>query len=195
MDQTISKQIQLLIKDTSAFDKGKKYVNFSHIWVEPNNLEKCAKLVIDYLQELNKDNNYFQPEEIDNLVILSPDNIGGNLGIVPVAFKIAESLGCKAAVWKEFADIKWGTSRIIGTQKPNQKCIVLQDVVDEGTTAIKIALSIKEIKWKFILYITVVFNPEIRESKITDSLSQVGEILGEPPDFRYIVSINSLLEK
>ncbi len=187
MTESIEEKFRQLLDKSQALDRNKHYVDFSHIWKDPSTLSDCAGLISEFLLQLNIDNKYIHYGHVDDLVLLSPDNLGGNFGIIPVTFTVAKTLGCKIAIWKEFANIEWGTSSLIGCTEKNLKCILLQDVVDEGTTALKIASHIKELNWNFILYYAAVLNTNNREMNIEKTMTEVGEILGKKPDFKFII--------
>jgi phosphoribosylpyrophosphate synthetase len=186
-----SDKIKTLLTQTNAFDRCERYVYFDRIWQDTMTLKTCAELVHQYMLELNEKLSFI-PEDKSGFVILTPDSVAGGLGILPVSFFVADRLGCQVSVWKEYADVKWGTSKIVGNRTRNNVCVVLQDVVDHGTTAVRIAHNIKEFNWKFILYLAVVANSS-SETGVGRALKQVQEILGSEPAFRHILSVEELL--
>ena len=190
----ISDNLRLLIHEANAFDKAGHYINFDHIWQDPHKLKLCAEIIGQHLQLLVNDIVAGGINK-SNLVLLTPDNIGGSLGILPISFLVAEKLELNIAVWKEYADVRWGTSAILGYREANAVCILLQDVVDQGTTAIRVAQSIKELTWKFPVYSSVVLNSENEKKGVMQSLDKVSLILGERPVFRNIISIKELVDR
>jgi hypothetical protein len=194
MKEHLAKNLKTLLTQANAVDVETNYVHFDRVWQKPNNLKYCADLVYLYLIELNKEFDNLLLEDKSSLVIISPDSVGTNLGIIPVSFLVANKIGCHVAVWKELADIRWGTSAVIGPSNPDLICITLQDVVRHGTTALKIANSIKDLKWKFVLYLAAVLNHEEGDLAVKTTLIKVGEILEEIPKFRYILSRDDLIQ-
>ena len=189
MKSASSKKLKSLLNQAEAFNESRNYIYFDRIWGNPENIRKCAELFYEEILILNKKASFIQNP---NPVILSADSAGGNMGIIPVSFFVAEKLNCPATIWKELANIQWGTAAILGNPKPNQSCILLQDVVDHGTTIVKVAHTVKELNWKLILYLTGVINNKKGVDDVNMSLDIVENLLGERPKFHYIASIEEL---
>ena len=186
-----SEELRDLIRETGAFDKSRHLVYFDRIWHRPDKLRICADIIYQKLANIEEG---LLKSGINkaNLVLLTADSVEGNLGIVPMGFFIAEKLGWHMAIWKEYADVRWGTSAILGYREYNATCILLQDVVDQGTIAIRIAQSIKTLSWKFAVYFSAVLNSENADNGVNNSLDKASLILGERPVFHYIISADEL---
>ena len=179
-----------LLKETNAYDDKRRFVNFDHLWYEPKNLKTSTDLIYNFIW---REFQHLIPEDRLRLVILSPDHVKSDFGIIPISVLVAHRIGCRFGVWKEFASIKWGTSAIIGTKEPDLVCIVLQHVVQNGATAVRIAHAISEmaLDWKFQAFVAAVFKPEEGEN-LKDSLAEVANLLHFKPEFKYVVSTNDL---
>lgn len=187
----ISDKLRVLIRQANAYDKPRHYINFDQIWQDPQTLRDCTELITHYLANLVEE-LIAKGTDRSKIVLLTPDSVGGALGILPIGFLAASKLDLKIAVWKEYADVRWGTSAIIGFKEHAASCILLQDVVDQGTTAIRVAQNINELAWKFPIYASAVLNSENDAMAVDQSLGKVSLILGEKPVFRYIISEKEL---
>lgn len=195
MEQSIAHSIRSLMYTASALNKSKNYVNFYRLWLNQDIADECGALIAEFIKDINSSQKYYSFDNLVNLVIISPDNIGGNLGVIPITFTVAKTIGCKkVAIWQEFADLKWGTPSLISSGETNLDCIILQDVVDKGTVAIKIAHAIKELKWNLRLIVAVVLNPSRTGADMQKTISEIYKIIGYEPDFKYIMSMDYLLE-
>ena len=187
-DNEIAEKLRKLLLDVGAYNKEKHYVEFDRVWYEPKTLNYCADLICEYIRTIQ---DQF-PKETSNIILLSSDDLRSDFGIIPVSSVVANKLDYRFAVWKEMADIKWGTSSIMGNTTPGLFCIVLQDVVSRGHTSIRIAQSMKTLDWKFAFYITVVLNNKHDGYSVDTTMDKISPILGTRPNFRYIVSASDL---
>ena len=194
MEQEIKRQLKELISSSSVYDEEKKYFDFSKIWSNPEKLICCSNLISSYIENEVFANLKISKKEQKKYILVSADNIGSSFGTIPIAFRISEIMGFQNAVWKEYSNITWGTPALFGNGNDNDTCIVLQDVVDEGTTAIKLAYDLKNNNWKFLLYIAIVYNPAVKGATIESTLSSIERILGEKPKFFYILDKNDFGE-
>lgn len=193
MSNEISDRLKMLLRDADVFDKDENYVYFDRVWHRPDRLRDCAELVYQYLLGLIGGFGNRIPSDMFKVVILSPDSVRSNFGIIPVSVLVADKLGCRVAVWKELADIRWGTSAIMGSVDIRDlTCIALQDVVRRGSTALRMAKTMKELGWSFSLYVAAVLHNESEDRDVIARMEQVESILGERPEFRYIVSAKEL---
>jgi len=193
MNTNQKNELKSIIHKSGALNKKEKYIYFDRVWHEINNLSKWANITHKYLEEqIEELNNNFNCD-ISNLVILSPDTVRASYGIIPVSVIVSNLLGCRFAIWKEFADIKLGTSGIYGTNQEGLTCIALQDVVRRGGTLTRMAFAVKKRKWNLALYISAIFNNEFGEKFVNNSLKEVNTILGLKPLFRFMLTIDELL--
>lgn len=189
MKKAFEEKFLNLINKAEAYSAEKKYVDFSAIWQNPNHLKVCAEVMCSFLLEINGNDRYFSRENLDSLVLVSPDSLGGNLGIIPATILISQYMGCKLSVWKELADIQWGTSAITGCKLRNLNCILIQDVVDEGTTAMKMVPHLKDLNWKLVLYYSAVFNPSYSKGNKDQTMHKLADMLGYNTEFVSIVDL------
>jgi phosphoribosylpyrophosphate synthetase len=192
MSNEIRDRLMSLLQDAGAFDRQQKYVYFDRVWHHPDRLRDCAELVHQYVLGLIRQMSDRVPSDRSKLVILSPDSVRSDFGIIPVSVLVADRLGCRFAVWKELADIKWGTSAIIGTDSHGLVCIVLQDVVRRGSTALRMAQAMKALEWEFLVYVAAVLNNRNEDRDAMAIAEQINSILGQRPEFRYILSTQQL---
>lgn len=186
----ISQKFKDLLLDVGVYNKERRYVEFDRVWYEPKTLEYCADLVCDYLKAIQEETEF--PKDPTNIVLLSSDALRSDFGMLPISSVVANRLGYRFAVWKEMADIKWGTSSIMGTTLPGLFCIVLQDVVSRGHTSIRIAQSMKSLDWKFAFYIAAVLNNKHDGYSLNTTMDKIFPILGSRPTFKHIISAGDL---
>jgi phosphoribosylpyrophosphate synthetase len=189
MNIEAGKQLKGLLLDSGAYNADKHFVYFDRIWHHPARLSTCAELIYQFLLEQVHPHI---PADRSQLVLLSPDAIRSNFGIIPVSVLVAAKLGCRFAVWKEMANLNWGTSAIMGSDVPDLYCIALQDVVSRGHTAVRMAQSIKSRGWQFPLYFCAVLNNRDGPELVRRNLSKIEPILGQVPQFHYILSASDL---
>ncbi len=192
MDNDAQKQLKRLLIESGAFEAAKDYVAFDQVWHDPLLLTTCADLVYQHFVELVERHRENIPVDKSRLVLLVPDAIRSNFGIMPVGVLVASRFGCRFAIWKEMADISWGTSAIMGSELPDLHCIVLQDVVSRAHTAIRIAQSLKMRKWCFDMYVAVILNNKDEAEPALNNLKKIEQILGYKPEFDFMLSARHL---
>lgn len=189
------KKCQLLIdlfKRIEVFDKEKQVISFDHVWYDPNNLQECSSIIYTYFFEQNDAISPLLKKDLSRLMLISPDIIGENLGVLPLSFFIAQKIGCQVSVWKELADIKWGTSAILGDIQSSYDCILLQDVIHQGATALKVAHNLKGLNWNLVAYLGIILDNKNGPDNVNQTLSKIGGLFGSTPIFEYILTVNDL---
>jgi hypothetical protein len=181
-----------LITTHDAFDRSRRYVHFDRLWHSHDALDDASDCVYRYLTDLAGQ----LPESVlgdrGRLVLLSPDTARSSLGIIPVSVLVASRMGCRFAVWKEIADIRWASPALLGSTDAGLVCFVLQDVVSSGRTAVRIAKSIKQLGWSFPLYVAAVYNNTDEDTGPEAVLQNIEPVLGHVPAFKYILSAREL---
>ena len=182
------------LRDLAILDQKTRYVRFDPVWYDPGGITQIVDMVYEVLLTVLRDT---LPDDLSRLVLLSPINTRPDLGAIPIAVLLSQRMGCRFAVWKEYADVKWGSSAIIGVTTEQLECIVLQHVVRHGTSAARIAQIIErdELHWDFKTYLAILYNDlgTSSEQAITDSLHEVKSLLGKQPTFYHIIAASELI--
>jgi hypothetical protein len=188
-----SLELKALLENLDLYDPSTHFVDFDPIWYRAERINDVVNLIEAFLYDelseiLTPDNK--------NLLLISPINTRPDLGILPITVLLAERMKCSFAVWKEYADIKWGYSAIAGDKKSSYVCIILQHVVRQGTTGVRIAhlVAKEDLPWSLRAYVAVILNSVsmFGEYGVQDSLNEIEAILNHRPLFKRILSVEDL---
>ena len=153
----IKRKIATFLKNIPIIDNEKDYVFFERLWSNTEKLRGFSELIVEDLLEINKEYNYL-PRRIRDFAILTPDTVEGRLGALPLSFFVSEKLKTNVIIWKENANIKTGSSRFIGNLDNIKSVLLLQDIVEQGTTVFKIKLAMRkwDVKWTLSMHYAVI---------------------------------------
>jgi hypothetical protein len=147
-DDIKERLISLLI-ETQVYDSKLNYVNLDRVWINSiDSAQHCARLLADYIKRISVPGVILPlGVDISSLVLLSPDTIRKNYGILPITILAASLLNCQFAVWKESTDFAIGSPRIHGPLETPLNCVIVQDVIDRGVAIRRMIESLKRVKW------------------------------------------------
>lgn len=153
----IKRKIATFLKNIPIIDAEKDFVFFERLWSNTKKLRDFSDLIVEDLLEINKEYNYL-PRSTRDFAILTPDTVEGRLGTLPLCFFVSEKLKTNVIVWKENANIKTGSSRFIGNLDNIKSVLLLQDIVEQGTTILKIKLAMRrlDVKWSLSIHYAVI---------------------------------------
>lgn len=143
-------ELTLLISEFSAFDKPRRHVAFDRLWSAPDGLRQLALILERFISVV------LPGLDPQRAVLLAPDTLSFTYGIAPAACIVADRLGLRFALWKEFGDVAWGRPLVFGTEEEDLNCVVIQDVILTGTTILKIGASLAERRWRVAAYLSLI---------------------------------------
>lgn len=188
----ITNRISALLIEQQAYDRARNYVHFDRLWWHPAALTECADLLTEYLRSWLQNRERISSDPMQ-LVILSPDTVRSNFGMIPISVLVAAQLGCRFAVWKEYADARYGTPAIVGpTDIGPLDCIVLQDVISRGHTLLRMAQSLRGTTWHLRLYLGAVLNNAEGEEPVRRTIEDAKEMGNHELEFAYVTSTQQL---
>ena len=106
------KNLKEILSQNNVYNNESRYIEFDRTWCSASQLKEISEIIYHNLKKLQQ--KYLLPWDFSNMILILPDPIGGNLGILPVGFYLAELLSCPTCIWKEFANINLGTPKLFG---------------------------------------------------------------------------------
>jgi hypothetical protein len=184
-----SSRLKPLLYKSAAIGVGTGQVDFDKVWFSPDSRATYVQILVGCLR------NFIDVSDSENWVLLSTDTLSSVFGIIPAVSLAAHELGTHLAVWKEAADIKWGSSKLFGPTDKALKCCVLQDALSGGTTILKMESDLALTKWTVSAYLSMVVATRSLDA-IKEYIRQLGQNLhqGTPIAFAYILQTSELQE-
>lgn len=123
------------ILDAGCITVEKNWIDVDHIWMNPRKMQNFVTPFVNYLSQRK------QQYQFTKLVV--PVKVFGPFGILPFALLFSANEGTPLIIWKEFARPVTGESLFYGSVESNDRCLILHDVLNYGTTLLKEALDLR----------------------------------------------------
>lgn len=168
-------RLNKLFRDFEVFDQESKWYYLNRLWYRT----ESRKVLYELFEKFWLEEVY---AHYDALIVV-PEGISSSFGILPMVSRIAHQQKSNFVIWKEFGDILTTEPFLFPEKEYLEKfrpvsnnCIVVQDVINMGTTLSKMSIQIHALGWRIQKYVGVVQFPE-GESKLKNNLAEIANLL------------------
>lgn len=172
--------LRLLFEQYNVLDGESNWYYLNRLWYDMEPRESFIKILERFWKE--------EIKPVEKSVVIIPEGISSSFGILPAVSRLVYDFDYTLVIWKEFGDILTvepyifpGRSYLEERVPGPRNCIVLQDVINKGTTLSKMADQLKRHKWKIQVYAGVIQFPE-SVKRLKQSVDENPEVLSS--DFR-----------